>query len=398
MLKTRIKSVRWFLPSCIVGALVGLLLTTTLSPAAQPRYDTDKAELDYGQQFQQVIDQLRSNHFNPEAVKSEEELFRIAVDAIIKEIGDNHGRYFSVDGYKAFQEDTTPTRYGGAGIKIAPASGGIMILKIFDDSPLLIMNIKEGDIITAAGSLGEEMVVWDGSNLMEMVNAIRGPSGTDVVLKIKRGSAELGDITISRVQTRKQLVFMKRDGYGILIIRLTQFTGNIAEDVISMLDEKGWLTDDGELDLDVIKGVIFDLRFNPGGVLGQAVAVSDMFLPRDVTVVRVIGPPETVGGPPVYEDFKTKDDRLFPDSIPRVILVNGGSASASEIVSGSIKEYQEVPIMGTKTFGKGSVQSIIPLAGGTAIKTTIAIYLAAGTKQIDGIGVEPDMKHKAIAK
>lgn len=390
MLGTRTKSKRWFIPSCIAGALVGLLLTTTLSPAAQPRYDTTQAELDFGKQFDQIYDVLREKHIDQEAVKSKEELFNIAIQAIMNELGDKHGAYFSVDSYQQFQEELRPTSYAGVGVKLAPGSGGLIILKIFDNSALHIMNIKEGDLILAAGSLGEEMTVWDGKNVNEMVTAIKGPSGTDVNLKIKRGGTELGIITVQRVQTRNQHVFMKRDENEILTIRLTEFSGIIYDDLKGMLDEKGWLTNDDVIDTSVIKAVVLDLRFNRGGSLGQAIEISDMFLPADKTVVRVIGPSEVEGESPVALDYKTKRDRLFPDTIPRVVLVNGLSASASEIVAGALQVHQEVPIMGTKTFGKGSVQSITPLAGGTAIKTTIAIYLAGGTKEIDGIGVEPD--------
>ena len=241
-------------------------MTTGLSTAS-PYADNVgiQVTLNYGEQFQKIIETLRSDHVNPDAVQSEEELFNIAIDAIMKSIGDQHGRYFSPGNYQRFQEQLRPSIYAGIGVKLAPGSGGLIILQIFDDSPLRIMNIREGDMITAVGSLGEPMIEWNGSNINEMVAEIKGPSGTDVSLKMKRGSYDLGTITISRVQTRNQLVFMKRDGYGILVIRVTRFSSTIYDDINEMIDERGWLTADDELDTDIIKAVIFDLRYNPGG-------------------------------------------------------------------------------------------------------------------------------------
>jgi len=308
----------------------------------------------------------------------------------LEKIGDKHGRYFSAEEYQRLQGDLRPANYTGVGIQIAPGAGGAIILNIFDNSPLHNMGVRVGDLITAAGSLGEPMVEYDPEDLMVIVTAIKGRAGTDVILNTRRGTRNLPPITVPRIQTRNQYVYMKRSETGVLTIRVTQFSGSVIGDIKSMLSDRGWLGRNDVLDTSIIKGVVLDLRGNPGGILGQAVYVSDLFLPKDVSAVRVIERPEVEGGPAMAYNYLTADERMFPVDIPRVILINGGSASASEIVAGAVQTHAEGLIMGIKSYGKGSVQTVIDLPGGTGIKTTSAIYFAGGTMEIDGIGVMPD--------
>jgi carboxyl-terminal processing protease len=400
MLGTQRKSSKWFIPFCFISALLGVILSTGYSPVAAQlsvqvaqfaqRYDTS-SQMDYGKQFQRVLDAIRNNSVNAEAVESEEKLFNIAIDAILKEIGDTHGRYLSVEEWQRLNDDMRPANYTGVGIQISPGAGGALILNIFDNSPLNNMGVRVGDLITAAGSLGEPMVEYDPEDLMVIVTAIKGPAGTDVILNIKRGTTNLPPITVPRIVTRNQYVFMKLSETGVLTIRITSFSGTIYGDIKSMLLAREWLIRNDILDTSIIKGVVLDLRGNPGGVLGQAVYVSDLFLSKDVVAVRVIQRPEIEGGPPVAYNYLTDNGRMFPADIPRVILINGGSASASEIVAGAVQTHKEGLIMGIKSYGKGSVQSVIELPGGTGIKTTSAIYFAGGTMEIDGIGVMPDV-------
>jgi len=388
----RTKPSNWFIPFCFVGALIGIILTTGHSPAAQLRYDT-VSQVDYGKQFQRVLDTIRNTNVNVEAVQSEERLFNIAIDAILEEIGDKHGDYYSAEEFQRLKEHLRPQNYYGVGIQISHGREGAMILGIFDISPLLHMGVRVGDVITAAGSLGDPLTGWDADDpesLQNLVDAIKGPVGTDVILHTKRGILNLPPVTVPRVRARQQYVFMKLTDEGILTIRMTQFSGTIDADTNGMLQQRGWITRNGTIDTSIVKGVVLDLRGNPGGVLGQAVYVSDLFLAKDVSAVRVIERPEVDGGAPVAYTYITPNDRVFPTDIPRVVLINGGSASASEIVAGAVQTHDEGLIMGTKSYGKGSVQSITSLPGGTGIKTTTALYLAGGSMEIDGIGVTPD--------
>lgn len=369
-------------------ALLGIAL---IMPVAFGAGETFRDPTTYGSKFEAIMEQLRQHHVNPDAVGTDEELFKIAIDAMMKAIGDRHGTYLTPDGHEALKADLAPENYSGVGIKIAKGSGGLVILEIFRRSGLKLMGVKVGDTITRAYSSGGTDVTWDGKNVKELVQAIKGPAGTDVTLALKRGTTVLGEVTVQRVNTRNQYVYMSKSEAGILTIRITSFSNTIYDDIKEQLEENGWLRENGELNTDIIKAVAIDLRSNPGGSLRSAHQTGDIILPKDLTVVRVIQPPnEESDGRPVAIDFKTDKRRLIPNTIPRVVLVNGLSASASEIVAGAAKRHKEMPIFGTKTYGKGSVQTVLPLEGGGAIKTTTAIYLAGGDLEIDGKGIEPD--------
>lgn len=387
------KTSRWFIPFCFIVSLLGVVLTTGHSPAASLRYDTDD-NVDYGEQFQRVLDAIYNTNVNVDEIPSEAKLFNTAVDAILKEVGDEHGRYYSAAEYHLLNKDIRPQNYVGVGMEITNAQGGAMIISIFDNSSLNNTSIRLGDMITAAGSVGEPPVKWDAEaqNLVELADAIIGPAGSKVVLNIKRGVLNFKPITVTRIETRRQYVFMDLSPSGILTVRMTQFSGTVYKDITAMLYARGWMTSIGTLNTLIVKGVVLDLRDNPGGVLGQAIHVSDLFLPRNTPSIRVSSRPDYEGGPSVHLDYTASRPRMFPSDIPRVVLINGGSASASEIVAGAVKLHKEGFIMGEKSYGKGSVQSITPLPGGTAIKTTTAIYLAGGSMEIDGIGVSPNLK------
>jgi len=386
MLQAYQKRTGWLIPYILIGAIFGLALTTGYSPAAS-RY-TEPSEIDYGQQFNELIRTLRDNHVNPDNV-SEEELFNIAIDAIMKKVGDKHGGYFDPEEYESFQQSYNPTAYGGIGVSLAIKPEGLIILDIFDNSPIQHTIIKPGDVITGAAGLGEEFVDWsvENPNADKVIEAIKGTPGTDVQLKISRNYTALGVFTVERVRTKLQTVFTNLSDTGILTIRISSFTQNARNDLMENLRDKGLASGD-VLDSSV-KGVVLDLRNNPGGALSAAVDISDLFLPKSKTAVRVIQRAQEPGGNPTAYDYPSANGRFFPAAIPRVVLINGGSASASEIVSGAVMTHREGIIMGVKSYGKGSVQTIFQLPGGSAIKTTTAIYLAGGEMEIDGVGVIP---------
>lgn len=386
-IKSLYESIRWAVSGAVLGIGIAMAIGVVFPGIHLPFENVVVAKVDYGEQFQTIIEGLRENNVNQENMLTEEEMFRIAIDAILKTLGDQHGSYFNSSDFSKFKEGLSPTNYTGVGMIIGPSRNGALILQIFDDSLLRFAGVTEGDLIYAAGNPGEDYVEFsmtpEGGNLRELVDVIKGPAGTDVNLKIKRNSNELGVITVQRVETRAQYVFMQLNDNGILDIRITQFTDTVTGDIWDWLNEEGLLGDGGKLS-DKVKAVAMDLRFNPGGYLNSAANLSDMFLEKDLVIVTVVTPDEKT-------PFKSRHDPLFPPNIPKVFLINGTSASASEIVAGMAQHHKAAFLLGEKSYGKGSVQSTFNLEGGGAYKTTTAIYLAGGTVAIDGIGLTPGM-------
>ena len=185
MVKTRQYN-GWLIPFLLAGLLFGLVLVTGYSPASS-RFDSIE-DLDYGQQFRQVIETIHNSHVNPDAVESERALFATAIEAIMLEIGDKHGKYYSPEEFKQLNETLRPTDYGGLGITIMPSKSGLLILHIFDGSPLREMAIREGDVITAVGQVGGMMLEWnsDDNNMSDMVDGMLGTPATNVSVAISR--------------------------------------------------------------------------------------------------------------------------------------------------------------------------------------------------------------------
>jgi len=258
------------------------------APAASLRHDTT-GNVDYAIQFQRVLDIIYESSVTLDPKKTKEELFDAAVDAILKASGDKHGRYYSLTEYRELSKDIRPPNYVGVGINITAAPNGAMIVGIFDDSPLSKTNIKVGDVITAAGTVGQPLVEWneDKLNLRELHEAIIGTIGTKVVLHVKRGVLNFKPITVTRLKTRQQYVYMTLSDLGVLTVRMTKFPSTLYKDTIAMLYAHGWMTSGGMLNTNIIKGVVLDLRYNPGGVHREAVYISDLYFPRNKVVISV---------------------------------------------------------------------------------------------------------------
>ena len=370
------------------------------------------AEANYGERFNEIIEKLRSSYVDESKIPSDEELFRIAVQAILKQVGDTHGAYFDPEAAERFQQQMNPTGYTGVGIVLAPYSQGnikgAMILQFFDNSPLKFAGPQVGDVIVGANEPGSPMV--SGENLRELVKTIKGPAGTNVVLHVKRGTTDLGQIEVPRVHTRAQYVFVTDPNEsGFITIRITQFAGTVVMDLLTTLNDRGLLSDqidwrsirgDDPRDTAIkritelkklslspkVKGVALDLRNDPGGSLFSAVGISDMWLPKDMKIVTVDH----------REDDKdivymSTDYQLFK-GILTVGLFNGGSASASEIVAGALQSHKIVDWLGRKTFGKGSVQTYVGISGGAGFKNTVALYYPGTGVRVDGVGLTPNME------
>lgn len=286
---------------------------------------------------------------------------------------DPHSSYLDAEGYKDLQIGTSG-EFGGLGIEVGMEDGFVKVIAPIDDTPAQHAGVLAGDLIIRLDSKPVK-----GMTLQQAVNIMRGKVGADILLTIIReGEDKPLEITITRDVIKVLSVKHKylEDGFGYL--RISQFQSHTGENLAKAID-KIRAENNG-----VINGIVLDLRNNPGGVLNAAVDVSDAFLKKGLIV---------------YTKGRVSDSELkfnatpkeLVDDAPLVVLVNGGSASASEIVAGALQDHKRAVILGTPTFGKGSVQTILPLTNSTALKLTTARYYTPSGRSIQAEGITPDI-------
>ncbi|MFC1889296.1 S41 family peptidase [Thermodesulfobacteriota bacterium] len=308
-----------------------------------------------------------------------QELVYGAIHGMLKTL-DPHSSFLSPEEYKEFQLDTKGS-FGGLGIEISVRDGVLTIISPIEDTPAYRAGIQAGDkIILIEGEPSKDMT------LMEAVKKLRGKKGTEVTISIWReGFEKLKEITIVRDIIKIQSVKKKDIGDGYGYVRILQFKQNTVSDLEKALKELENEYAGG------LKGIVLDLRTNPGGLLDQAVGVSDMFLDSGL-IVYIDGRMKSQ-----KMEFSAKENSMYPD-IPIVVLVNHGSASASEIVAGALQDNDRAIILGTPTFGKGSVQSIISMEDGSGLKLTTARYFTPDGNDIQAKGITPDIELAASLK
>lgn len=290
-----------------------------------------------------------------------------AINGMLGSLEDTYAVYYSPTEYTDLQQ-TQKGEFFGVGIALGlNKDGQPYAVRVFADTPASKAGIKVGDVFTAVGSVRKAK--WD---LDQFVALVRGPVGTQVTLEVTRLGQAPFNVTLTRARITTPNTTTKMYG-NVGYVRLMTFNERSASDLKAAI---------AEFDRQGAKGYVLDLRENPGGLLTSAVDVVSLFV-KDGVVVRVDerGKPEEVDS--VTGDFVT--------SKPLVLLVDGGSASASEIVTGALKDYKRVTIVGEQTYGKGSVQSVQPLSNGGAVKMTIAHYLTPLRNVINGVGVTPDV-------
>lgn len=285
---------------------------------------------------------------------------------------DPHSSFLTPEDYKEMQVETKGV-FGGIGIEIGVRDGVLTVISPIEDTPAFRAGIKAGDRIVKIGDKPtKDMGITDAVKLM------RGPKGTKVTLWIMReGFKEPKEFVITRdiIEVKSVKYRLLEEGFGY--IRIVQFQERTANDLEDALKKLG--SNEGKL-----KGLILDLRNNPGGLLTQAVEVSDKFLDSGLIVYTK--------GRVTSQDlrFEAKREGTHPD-YPIIVLVNGGSASASEIVAGALQDHKRAVVLGTQTFGKGSVQTIIPLSDGSALRLTTSKYYTPSGRSIQAKGIEPDI-------
>ncbi|WP_417675121.1 S41 family peptidase [Roseibium sp.] len=358
----------------LVGALMGAAAITTLSQVPIRVSDTANAAASdtYRQLnlFGDVFERVRSDYVE---VPDDAKLIESAINGMLTSL-DPHSSYMSPKSFRDMQVQTRG-EFGGLGIEVTMEDGLVKVVSPIDDTPAAKAGLLAGDLITQID--GEQV---QGLTLNEAVEKMRGPVNTDIVVTIRRtGVDDPFDVTITRDVIRIRSVrWREEDDVGY--IRITQFNEQTSDGLKSGIEEIS-----KDIGSDKLKGYIIDLRNNPGGLLDQAIAVSDAFLDRgEIVSTRGRNADET-------QRYNARAGDLTGGK-PVIVLVNGGSASASEIVAGALQDHRRATILGTRSFGKGSVQTIIPLGANGAIRLTTARYYTPSGTSIQAKGITPDIE------
>ncbi|PWW47821.1 S41 family peptidase [Melaminivora alkalimesophila] len=365
-----------------VGALAGALTTVSLQTVA--RGAMAPLPLEEIQQLSAVFGLIKTDYVEP---VDDKKLITDAISGMVASL-DPHSQYFDKKSFKEFREGTSG-RFVGVGIEITQEDGLIKIVSPIEGSPAFRAGLKTNDLITKIDDTAVK-----GLSLNDAVKRMRGEPNTKVTLTIfRKDESRTFPVTITREEIKTQSVKGKVVEPGYAWIRLSQFQERTVDDFVRKVEEVYKQEPN-------LKGLVLDLRNDPGGLLDAAVAISAAFLPEGVTVVSTNGQlaesKATFKAAPEFYLRRGQGDPLkrLPAAlkqVPMVVLVNEGSASASEIVAGALQDHQRATIMGSQTFGKGSVQTVRPLGPDTGIKLTTARYYTPSGKSIQAKGIVPDV-------
>ena len=353
------------------GTLAGTILTTQIAgPLIAQEAEKTVSVYEQLDLFGDIFERIRAQYV--EEVDTEQ-LVEAAINGMLTSL-DPHSSYLSAKDFDEMQEQTRG-EFGGLGIEVTQEDGFVKVVAPMDGTPADKAGIKAGDFITHVNS---ESVL--GLTLDDAVDKMRGPVGSEIIITVVReGVAEPFDVSIIR-DTIKMVAVRPRLVGNTVVLRISTFNDQtfvgVEEGIKKMVEEAGGM--------DKVNGFVIDLRNNPGGLLNQAIMVSDAFLERgEITSTRGRDPEQG-------ERFNAEPGDLA-DGKPMVVLINGGSASASEIVSGALQDHRRAIVVGTKSFGKGSVQTLIPLKGDGAMRLTTARYYTPSGRSIQALGVMPDI-------
>ncbi|HZQ72540.1 MAG TPA: S41 family peptidase [Burkholderiales bacterium] len=368
----------------LVGVIAGILVSLNFQAIADLKTGRPTLPIDELRAFTEVFGAIKTNYVEP---VEDKKLITEAINGMLTGL-DPHSAYLDAEAFKELQVGTQG-QFGGLGIEVGMEDGFVKVISPIEDTPAFKAGIKPGDLII---KLDETPV--KGMTLNDAVKKMRGKPNTTITLTISRkGESAPLVVTLTRAVIKVQSVKAKviEPGYGW--VRVSQFQEGTAEAMEKALES---MFKQGQ-----IKGLVLDLRNDPGGLLHGAVAISAAFLQPKALVVSTDGRAEDAkkkffASPDDYARGSRGEDVLknLPaavKSVPMVVLVNGGSASASEIVAGALQDHKRAVLIGTQTFGKGSVQTIMPLGNNTAIKLTTARYYTPGGRSIQARGITPDI-------
>src|SRR5437868_1552604 len=365
-----------------LGAVAGVLISLKFRAVTVLKSTRGPLPVEELRAFTEVFGAIKTNYVEP---VEDKKLMTEAINGMLTGL-DPHSAYLDAEAFKELQVGTQG-QFGGLGIEVGMEDGFVKVVSPIEDTPAFRAGIKPGDLII---KLDETPV--KGMSLNDAVKKMRGKPNTSITLTISRkGEAQPIVVTLTRAVIRVQSVKSKMYEPGYAWIRISQFQEATAEHLVKHIET---LFRQGQL-----KGLVLDLRNDPGGLLHGAVAVSAAFLPQKTLVVSTDGRAEDARKKfyATPDDYARRGDDILKalpaaaKTVPMVVLVNGGSASASEIVAGALQDHKRAKVIGTQTFGKGSVQTIMPLGNNTAIKLTTARYYTPGGRSIQAKGITPDI-------
>jgi carboxyl-terminal processing protease len=349
-------------------ASVALLGAPALVPRATVEAKSNTETYRVLDVFAAVFERVRSDYVEE---VSDETLVESAINGMLTTL-DPHSSYLNAKNYKDMQVQTRG-EFGGLGVEVTMDNGVIKVVSPIDDTPAAKAGIKPNDLIVQVD--GQPVA---GLTLPDAVEKMRGPVNSDIKLTVLREGRDPFDVTLTRAIVKIQSVKSHLEGDNVGYIRITSFneqTDSGLQNAVKNLKQQAG---------NKLVGYVLDLRNNPGGLLEQAIAVCNSFLPKGTEVVSTRG-----RGDVVQRYSTTSDDAT--GGLPIVVLINSGSASASEIVAGALEDHHRAVLLGTKSFGKGSVQTIIPLPGHGAMRLTTARYYTPSGRSIQAKGIEPDI-------
>ncbi len=360
-----------FVMAALGGTLAGVIATTQIAGPLIAQETASKAtvyeQLDL---FGDVFERIRAQYVTE---VDEGDLIEAAIKGMMASL-DPHSSYLPPKDFDDMQVQTHG-EFGGLGIEVTQEDGFVKVVSPMDGTPADAAGVEAGDFITHVD--GESLL---GLDLNEAVDLMRGPVGSEIIITVvRKGKDEPFDISIIRDTIKLTAVRSRTEGQTV-VLRVTTFNDQTYANLKSNLEKS--VAEIGGMDK--VNGFVIDLRNNPGGLLTQAIKVSDAFLESGEIV-------STRGRTPQDGDRFNATPGDLAQGKPVVVLINGGSASASEIVAGALKDHRRAVVVGTKSFGKGSVQTIMPVKGGGAMRLTTARYYTPSGRSIQGLGVSPDI-------